>query len=150
MPRILIVDDDPATRRNLRLTLTKHRDWNVSEAENAKTAIEKVRQEQPEIVLLDVLMSSGNGIMVAYEIRQVAPKTQIVFITDKCRPEEASAVAHLLGSGEFVDKSQLASHLLPTIKRVLKGSTEEEPLPESGLLPARPPTLFTKVQKKAG
>jgi DNA-binding NarL/FixJ family response regulator len=138
MARILIVDDDVLVRRNLRSLLTKQSDWHVSEAGDVKTAIEKLRLERPDVVLLDILMPSGNGLMAAYEIRQLAPQAKVLFLTDKCGPHEASAIARLLGSGEFVPKADVKTHLVPSVSRLLKGPAETPP--EVGVLPAAPPT----------
>jgi DNA-binding NarL/FixJ family response regulator len=138
VPRILIVDDDVLVRRNLRSLVTKQSDWHISEAGDAKAAIETLRLEKPDVVVLDILMPSGNGLMAAYEIRQLAPQTKVLFLTDQCGPHEASAIARLLGSGEFVPKADMKTHLVPSITRLLKGP--EESLPEIGVLPGAPPT----------
>jgi DNA-binding NarL/FixJ family response regulator len=139
MPRILIADDDASLRQSVRSLLAKQSDWNISEAETGKTAIEKARDEKPEVVLLDLLMPSGNGIMAAYKIRQIAPATKILFLTDQCGPEQASAISRLLGSGEFVPKADVKTHLVPSINRLLK--VPEQSLPEVGVLPGAPPTV---------
>jgi DNA-binding NarL/FixJ family response regulator len=110
----------------------------LAEAGDLKTAIDRVRREKPDIVLLDILMRSGNGLMAAYEIRQLAPQTKILFLTERWSPSETSATAQLLGSGEFVPKADVKTHLVASINRVLKGPAES--LPEAGVLPGAPPT----------
>ena len=138
MPRILIVDDEPDVRSKVHSLLAKQSDWHISEADNVKAAIHGVRDVKPDVVLLDILMPSGNGLMAAYEIRQLAPQTKVLFLTEKCGPDEGSAIARLLGSGEFVPKADVQTHLVPNINRLLKGAAET--LPEIGVLPGAPPT----------
>jgi DNA-binding NarL/FixJ family response regulator len=138
MPRFLIADDDAVVRRNVRALLTNQSDWNVSEADTGINAVEKARAEKPDAVLLDLLMPSGNGLMAAYQIRQIAPETKILFLTDQCGPEQASALAHLFGSGEYVPKADLKTHLIASVKRLLYGPAETAP--ERGILPGAPPT----------
>lgn len=147
MPRILIADDDANVRRSVRSLLLDQSDWQISEAETGKAAIEEVRKAKPDVVLLDLLMPSGNGIMAAYEIRQIAPETRILFLTDQCGPEQSSALAHLFGSGEYVPKAAVNSHLITSINRLLKGSAQT--VPERGVLPGAPPTE-RKMQSRNG
>ena len=79
--RILIVDDYPTARKTVRSLLVWHHMDVCGEAENGKQAIEKVKQLQPDLVLLDINMPVMNGVQAAYEIRQIAPSTKILFFT---------------------------------------------------------------------
>ena len=54
-PTILVVDDEPQIRRVMRTTLSSN-GYTVIEARNGEYAIEMVRKERPELVLLDVNM----------------------------------------------------------------------------------------------
>jgi CheY-like chemotaxis protein len=57
---VLIVEDDADTRTMLRRSLEKE-GWRVSEAENGRTGLERVRAEQPTLVLLDLMMPEMDG-----------------------------------------------------------------------------------------
>jgi PleD family two-component response regulator len=81
MPAILIVDDYSVARKTVRSLLIWHSLEVCGEAENGKRAIEKVKQLQPDPVLLDINMPVMNGVQAAYEIRQIAPSTKILFFT---------------------------------------------------------------------
>ena len=62
MPRILLVDDNPAIRRSLRSLLTPQTDWEIcGEAENGKMAVEMVRTLSPDVVILDLSMPVLDG-----------------------------------------------------------------------------------------
>ncbi len=88
------------------------------EAENGKQAIEKVKELNPDLVLLDINMPVMNGVQAAYEIRQIAPSTKIAFFTIHDSPETMGA-ARLLVDG-FVPKSAAGTMLIPEVKRLLE------------------------------
>lgn len=65
---ILIVDDEPMARTLLRLMLVRA-GFNVSEAEDGYDALRKVKQSQPDIILLDVMMPGMDGFTVCETLR---------------------------------------------------------------------------------
>jgi len=75
---ILIVDDEALVRRTARSLLCDLVDV-CHEAENGQQAVEKVKELKPDLVSLDISMPVMNGLRAAYEIRQIAPSTKIVF-----------------------------------------------------------------------
>ena len=66
MPKILITDDDPLMRMLLKETLEKLEDKGVEllTVENGEEAIEIVRTEKPDLIILDVMMPGVNGFEV--------------------------------------------------------------------------------------
>jgi two-component system chemotaxis response regulator CheY len=79
--RILIVDDSDATRRILR-TVARSRAWTVcGEAQTGHSGLEKFRELQPEVVLLDLAMPDMNGIEVAKEMSALNPKVPLILFT---------------------------------------------------------------------
>jgi DNA-binding response OmpR family regulator len=64
----LIVDDEPMARTLLRLMLVRA-GFNVSEAENGFDALEKVKKDQPDLILLDVMMPGMDGFTVCETLR---------------------------------------------------------------------------------
>lgn len=65
---VLIVDDEPMARTLLRLMLVRA-GFNVSEAEDGFDALEKVRKNRPDIILLDVMMPGMDGFAVCQTLR---------------------------------------------------------------------------------
>lgn len=65
---VLIVDDEPMARTLLRLMLVRA-GFNVSEAEDGFDALEKVKQDRPDIILLDVMMPGMDGFTVCETLR---------------------------------------------------------------------------------
>ena len=118
---ILIVDDHKLARTTVRELLYWHEFPVCGEAASGKEALEKVKELKPAIVLLDINMAGKSGIQTAYEIRQIAPSTKIVFLTVHKAPEmvkATNAVGHA-----FVSKSEAGTNLIPTLNR-LTGRTE--------------------------
>jgi DNA-binding NarL/FixJ family response regulator len=117
--KILIVDDQQFVRRTLHSLLAQQPHWNVFEAESGEVALERIRKIQPDVVVLDLVMSEMNGIELAYEIRRIEGAPKIVLISSHYTPEEAAALARLFGDGNFVPKSEAGKDLVPTINRLL-------------------------------
>lgn len=66
---VLIVDDEPMARTLLRLMLVRA-GFNVSEAEDGFDALEKVKRDPPDIILLDVMMPGMDGFTVCETLRK--------------------------------------------------------------------------------
>jgi DNA-binding NarL/FixJ family response regulator len=117
--KILVADDQQFVRQTLRSLLAKQRHWKIYEAENGKRAIEQIREEKPQVAVLDIVMPEMGGIEAAYEIRQLAPETKIILISSHYTPGEALHLARLFGDGNFVPKSEMGKELIPAISRLL-------------------------------
>jgi len=115
---VLVVDDQSVVRRNIRSLLAEQTGWLLSEAENGKVAVDLTRKNRPDIVVLDLVMPIMNGFEAAIEIRKIAPRTKIVFISSHYAPDQTSAVTRLFGA-DFVSKSEVGKELIPTINRLL-------------------------------
>jgi two-component system response regulator ResD len=76
---VLIVDDEPMVRTLLRLTLVRA-GFHVSEAEDGYDALDKVRKNQPDVVLLDVMMPGMDGFTVCEKLRSEAATAELPII----------------------------------------------------------------------
>jgi two-component system, NarL family, nitrate/nitrite response regulator NarL len=114
---ILIVDDYPLARTTIRELLRWHEINVCGEAKDGKEAVEKVKVLNPDLVLLDINMPVMNGIQAALEIRRIAPRTKILFLT-VVGADEAAAGARMLGDG-YVLKSEAGKELIPALERLL-------------------------------
>ena len=81
---ILVIDDDSATRIILRKMLVKD-GWRVDEAENGKVALDRIKKEKPELILLDLLMPVMDGFKFLKVIKGKDSLTDIpiIVITSK-------------------------------------------------------------------
>jgi DNA-binding response OmpR family regulator len=114
---ILAVDDEPKMTRFIRLNLELE-GYGVSEATNGLQALEKVREELPDLVLLDVMMPEMNGFETLERIRQVS-SVPVIMLTAK--GEEEDKVHGLeLGADDYVTKPFSPRELSSRIKALLR------------------------------
>jgi DNA-binding NarL/FixJ family response regulator len=109
--KVLIVDDNPVIRHSLRSSIDQNPQWKVcDEAENGAIAIDKVKQLDPDVVILDLSMPIMNGLDAARVIRGIAPKVYILLFTVHTSPQ-LSAIARQVGVNEVVSKFDVSKLL---------------------------------------
>lgn len=119
--RIVIVDDFKDWRRQVHLLLRARPYWQViTEASDGFEAIRKAEALKPDLVLLDISLPRLNGIEAARQIRQLSPKSKIVFLSQNNDPDIVQA-ALSTGAEGYVHKSDAQGQLLPTLDAVLPG-----------------------------
>ena len=108
---VLIVDDHGVVRQGLRTYLELLDDIDiVGEAENGVEAVEQVRQQQPDIVLMDLVMPEMDGVEATRQSLVASPSTKVIVLTSFSEDElvfpaiEAGATGYLL---KDVDPSDL-------------------------------------------
>jgi len=116
--KILVVDNRGFLRHSLCSLLADQSDWDVYEAENGEVALVRIQELKPDVVVLAIMMAKMNGLEAASKIRKLAPETRIIFMSSQYIPEEAAVITRLFG-GNFVQKSDLRTELIPTIRRLL-------------------------------
>jgi DNA-binding NarL/FixJ family response regulator len=80
--KILVADDNPAVRHYLRGLLELQNDWKVSdEARTGGEALERIKENPPDMVLLDFQMPDLNGLDVARKVGQLFPQIPILMVT---------------------------------------------------------------------
>jgi len=80
-PRVLLVEDDPGARHLLRRILESEGIEVIGEAGHGARAVELVRLDPPDVVLMDLRMPGVGGIEATRAIKAVAPLTQVVILT---------------------------------------------------------------------
>jgi DNA-binding NarL/FixJ family response regulator len=113
--RILVVDDSAAIRHSLRSYIEAQTDWEISEAENGKVAVQRVQELGPDIVILDLSMPVMNGLDSARQIREIVPDVYILLLTIHSYPQ-LSADARAVGVNAVVSKSGDVSTLLSAVR----------------------------------
>jgi CheY-like chemotaxis protein len=117
MTRILIVDDSLFQRRIISAPL-KAEGYEVIEAINGKEGIEKVITENPDVILLDILMPEKDGFEVLKELRDSHNTVPVIMLTsdvqDTTRDECLS-----LGAQAFVNKPVKSEDLMSVISSIL-------------------------------
>ena len=112
--RLVVVDDSEDIRVVLRLALETEGFEVVAEAADGLEAIEAVKREKPDGVILDPAMPRMDGFDAMDEIRRVSPSTKIVVVTASGKAMMAEAAGR--GADFFVDKT-VAARELPLVLR---------------------------------
>ena len=118
--RVLVVDDNEPFRRLIRSMLESPSLRVIGEASDGLEAIQKATLLQPDLILLDIGLPKLNGIEAAERIRQFAPHSKILFISQEASSDVVEA-AFGLGALGYVYKSRVYADLLPAIESVLTG-----------------------------
>lgn len=114
---VLAVDDEPRMTKFIRMNLELE-GYRVSEAINGLSALEKVREELPDVVLLDVMMPEMDGFETLQHIREVS-NVPVIMLTAK--GEEEDKVRGLeLGADDYVTKPFSPRELSSRIKALLR------------------------------
>ena len=116
--RILIVDDD----KNLRKTLTDilgAKDFVPMDVAEGKTALKRVKENSPNIALIDLKLEDMSGLELMEEIKTLSPNTECIMITGHA--SQASAIEAVnLGAFSFMLKPYNVEQLLVTIQRAVE------------------------------
>jgi UDP-3-O-acyl N-acetylglucosamine deacetylase len=127
---ILVVDDEDGVRESVREVLSDEGYRVVDTADGARV-LEIIKQERPELVLLDIWMPQVDGIGLLKEIKSHEPEINVVMVSGHGNIHTA-VTATKFGAFDFIEKPVSLDGLLLTVQRAL------------GELPA------VGVQKKAG
>jgi DNA-binding NarL/FixJ family response regulator len=117
--RILIADDSPLVRQQLRSLLEMNSEWEVcGEAVDGREAVEKARQLQPDLVVLDFSMPIMNGLQAAKEISQQFPQIPLLLFS-MFLSRQLVEEARKLGFRGAVAKSDVSRDLLNGVETLL-------------------------------
>ncbi len=125
--KILIAEDEFLVALDLKQTLQKLGFNNISIAHNGKEALNNYYDQNPDIILLDIMMEHRmDGIEAANKIRSDNGSKAIIFITassDKATYEEAMKVNPV----EIINKPYSKKELYNTIQKAVKDITSADP-----------------------
>jgi len=116
--RILLVDDHPIVRQGLKTLLEGRAGWEViGEASDGAEALEKAKELNPDVMVLDVTMPRMNGLEACRVLRRQAPQLEILFVTQHDSPQMMREAIDA-GARGYVVKSNAARDLLAAVEAV--------------------------------
>ena len=119
--RVLIVDDFEPWVHFVRFRLNQEPNMQViGVARNGREALRKAEQLQPDLILLDIGLPELNGIQTAMQIRQLAPRSAMLLLSEGSDADIVQAALNAGGRG-YVLKSQATRDLVVGIEAVLRG-----------------------------
>ena len=114
---ILVVDDEDDVRESVREVLSDEGYRVVDTADGARV-LEMIRDEKPELVLLDIWMPQADGIGLLKEIKQQEPEINVVMVSGHGNIHTA-VTATKFGAFDFIEKPVSLDGLLTTVQRAL-------------------------------
>ena len=118
---VLVTDDDPDIRRVLRRTLDTF-GFNATEASTGEQALKQIEGHRFDVVLLDVNMPGMGGIEACRQIRQKAPRLQILMLTVRER-EEDKIKALDAGADDYITKPFSMPELAARLRSAVRPSS---------------------------
>lgn len=119
--RVIIVDDHPLIRGCLAQIFNHEPDMEVcGEAEDAKPAMEIIRKESPDLVIVDITLKNSSGLDLIKSIRLHSAMLPILVLS---MHEESLYAERVLraGANGYISKHQLPAEVLTAVRRVLGG-----------------------------
>lgn len=123
MPTILIIEDEPVLNQTLSYNLERA-GFSVETADDGITGLEKARQLQPSLILLDVMLPGLDGFSLC---RTISRERVVPIILLTALREEAQRIAGLeLGAVDYVTKPFSMSELLARIRAILRWNERQK------------------------
>lgn len=148
--RVMIVDDHVMVRKGLMVLLDNFEDIEVvGEAGNGQMAVDMVKKNAPDVVLMDMIMPRVDGVEATREIRKIAPGTHVIMLTSF---SEESKVQDALKAGAigYLMKNISGDELANAIRRAAEGQSTLAPEAAQALIRAttRPPALGNDLTER--
>lgn len=121
MVRILIADDHPVVREGLKKMFEKVSDISIAgEASNGQEVLNKIEQNDYDLVLLDISMPGRDGLDILRELRKKRPHLPILILS--MHSEEQYAIRALkAGASGYLTKKSISDELIKAVQKVACG-----------------------------
>ncbi|MES1245391.1 MAG: response regulator [Acidobacteriota bacterium] len=124
--RILLIEDEPDIAEVLQYNLEKE-GFQVDLARRGDTGLEMIRKEQPDLILLDLMLPGVDGLEVTRLLKRDPSTTHLPIVMLTARGEEVDRIVGLeLGADDYISKPFSPRELILRIKAVLRRLQHEE------------------------
>jgi DNA-binding response OmpR family regulator len=119
--RILVVGDEPALTRMVKLNLERTGNYEVRTENQGRMAVPAAKEFKPDLILLDVMMPDMGGDEVSTLLKEdeELSKIKFIFMTAIVTRDETDAMGSNIGGNEFLAKPVRTDELIAAIERVL-------------------------------
>jgi two-component system, chemotaxis family, chemotaxis protein CheY len=118
--KLLLVDDSGLARRGLR-AIFEPAGFQVVEAEDGMTALERYFLERPDVVILDLVMKGMYGLDVLTKLRELDPAARVVVVSADVQ-QSSRDLAQAAGAVGFINKPVDNERVLTLVRGLLEGS----------------------------
>lgn len=119
--KILVVDDSKVAAMSVQMILRRGNSYEVSFASDGQEAVTKASEEQPDLILMDIVMPKMNGFEACRAIRSQENTAEIPIILVTTRGEESSVQnGYAAGCNDYVNKPIDSVELLQKIDSLIK------------------------------
>lgn len=113
--RVLIVDDHAVLRRGVRAMLLDQPNCDLcGEAVDGNDAIEKAKQLEPDVIIMDISMPNMNGLDATREVRRILPQAEVVILSQHDSPAMVRLAVDA-GARGYVVKSSISRDLMKAL-----------------------------------
>lgn len=121
MIKILITDDHPIVRRGLKEIVSEEPDMTVGgEAQNSREALELIRKQKWDVLILDITMPDGDGLEVLKQVKRERPKLPVLVLSVHSEDQYAVRILRSGGAG-YMTKESAPEELVKAIRKVVAG-----------------------------
>jgi len=120
MSKILVIEDDLTILEGINDTLKFH-GYTVIEAHNGQNGLRLAREEQPDLIILDIMLPDHDGFEILKKIRETDRELPVIMLTARSQ-ETDKLLGFELGADDYVTKPFSVKVLMARIKAVLKRS----------------------------
>ncbi len=118
-PKKILVVDDEKNINDIIVSFLEKEGYKTFSALNGKEALKILEEENPDLILLDVLLPDINGVTLCVEIRNKRSKTPILFLS--CKDQEMDKIIALsVGGDDYITKPFLPGELMARVKAHLR------------------------------
>jgi two-component system, NarL family, invasion response regulator UvrY len=122
MLRILVTDDHPVVRQGIMRIIEDTPDMKVTgEAESGYELLRKIKEQDYDLILMDISMPGSDGLEVIREVKKIKPRIPVLILT--IHPEKYYGLRMLqAGASGYLTKQNAPFELIEAIRKVSQGS----------------------------
>ena len=117
--KILVIEDDPVGLRYVRFTLEKH-GYQVISAGNGLEGLRKARTEEPDLVILDLMLPGMDGYEICHRLRAEPATARLPILMFSARSQDSDiAVGQQVGANDYLTKPAEPSEIIRRVEGLL-------------------------------
>src|ERR1017187_7419748 len=127
--RVLIVEDEPAQMQAIRNSLESHGTFHLTFAQNGQEAFQRLREEIPDLILMDLDLPDCNGLDLICRLRQEDQTrwVPVIILTERCTVKDI-ILGLEIGADDYLTKLVDPGELVARVRAVLRSKQSPAPM----------------------